>query len=426
MKLRNLLFATMFACAFASCSSDDDPTIDPTPAEAADAYLDITIDAKTISSKAEDGDNYAQTGETTVNNLTIAVFNASTHALISSRRATEGKGDEDFTKTSASSGATYEFNTPLKVKAIQVEVYVLANVPEAILKTANKLSDYEAALATLATQKVGSNNNGLTMSTKLLKSTNALLDAKTAPVENPNMMGYVSSAEHPVAGCTDVINLQRVAARVQIGNVYSTTFKEQEKVVITGVYMFNVRSDSKLLVKDDASLDYESEKQSFEAGKDDNIAPYIGDYKVKDETLSENEALRIDLDEENYITIDKNTTSQSPRVLGKSFYVMPNNLLSVAEKDATPAYTLISVKGKYTNPEGVEMPGDRWYTIIVGKTGVESGEGKVVRNTVYDIATLDLTGSGSDSPYTPQVAAYLNAQVQVKAWSFVTQTAVVD
>ena len=388
--------------------------------------MNLTVDAKTISSKAEDGDDYALTGETKVNNLTIAVFNASTEALISSRRSTEGLGNEQFTKVSAAGGATYKFNTALKVKAIQVKVYVLANVPEATLETANKLSDYEDALATLATQKVGDGNNGLTMSTKLLTSTGALLDATAAPAETPNMMGNVQNAEHPVAGCTDAINLKRVAARVQIGNVYSTTFKNKENVVITGVYMFNVRSNSKLLAKDDATLDYKSGKQLFEAGKDASEAPYIGDYKVKDETLSENEALKIDLAEANYITINSSSTSGSPKVLGKSFYVMPNDLLSVAEKNATPAYTLISVKGKYTNPEGVEMPGDRWYTIVVGQTGVQDGDGKVVRNTVYDIATLDLTGSGSDSPYTPQVAAYLNAQVQVKPWSFVTQAAVVD
>lgn len=72
MKLRNLLFATMFACAFASCSSDDDPTIDPTPAEAADAYLNITATAKGELTKASDKN--ALEGEADVKTLAVIVF----------------------------------------------------------------------------------------------------------------------------------------------------------------------------------------------------------------------------------------------------------------------------------------------------------------------------------------------------------------
>ena len=105
---------------------------------------------------------------------------------------------------------------------------------------------------------------------------------------------------------------------------------------------------------------------------------------------------------------------------------MANDLLSKDTKSKS-AYTLISVKGKYTSPEGVTMASDRWYTVIVGLDGAgEGADGRVVRNTVYDVATLDLTGSGSDSPFTPESAAYLNATVKITPWSYVIQNASVD
>ena len=177
MKLRNLLFGTMIACAFVACSNDDDPN--PTPTEAPDAYLNIAVNAKIIGSKAVDGDDNAKTGETTINNLTIAVFNAATGELIGYRRSTAGKEADNFTKT----GTSYKFNSPVKTKAVQVKAYVLANVPDATLSSAKNLGDYEEALASLSDQKVGDGSNGLTMSTTLQTSTNALVASTAA---NPN------------------------------------------------------------------------------------------------------------------------------------------------------------------------------------------------------------------------------------------------
>lgn len=412
MKLRNLLFATMFACAFASCSSDDDPTIDPTPAEAADAYLDIAVNTKTVGTKAavDNQGDYAREGESTINNLTIAVFNADNDALIGYQRVDE-KG---FTKEGEGTSATYKFNSPVKTKAVKVKVYVLANVPKNnAIATAKNLSEYEAAVSLLSDQSI----NSLTMSTALLESNEALKDAKVAPEGNPNKMGE-GNVENAVAGCTGDILLQRVAARVQMGKVFSSKYTKKEKLVITGVYMFNVRSDAKLLGT--GTLDYKTGTQLFQAS-----APFEGDLKVKDENLTENNT-SLSVKYEKGITIDANTDSENKQTLTDAvFYTMPNALLSKDTK-GNKAYTLISVKGTYTSPEGVTMTGDRWYTVLVGKEGAGNDGDVVVRNTVYDIQTLDITGSGSDNPYTPQAAAYLNAQVKVAPWSYVVQTPSVD
>lgn len=414
MKLRNLLFATMFACAFASCSSDDDPTIDPTPAEAADAYLDITVNTKTVGTKADvdtKGD-YAREGESNINNLTIAVFNADNNDALIGYQRVESNG---FTKKGDGASATYKFNSPVKTKAVKVKVYVLANVPvNNAIATAKDLSGYEAAVSLLSDQSITS----LTMSSALLVSDGALKDAKVAPEGNPNKMGEGASVENAVTGCTGDILLQRVAARVQMGQVFSSKYTKAEKLVITGVYMFNVRSDAKLLGA--GTLDYKIGTQLFQAS-----ASFEGDLKVKDESLTEGNAL-LKVEYQKGITINASTGVNNKQTLTDAvFYTMPNALLSKDTK-GNSAYTLISVKGTYTSPEGITMTGDRWYTVLVGKEGAGNEGGEVVRNTVYDIQTLDITGSGSDNPYTPQAAAYLNAQVKVAPWSYVVQTPSVD
>ena len=51
MKLRNLMYATMIACAFASCSNDDVPTPDQGGANAEGTVLSVKFDAPLKRSK---------------------------------------------------------------------------------------------------------------------------------------------------------------------------------------------------------------------------------------------------------------------------------------------------------------------------------------------------------------------------------------
>lgn len=52
MKLRNLMYATMIACAFASCSNDDVPTPDQGGANAEGTVLSVKFDAP-LATKAD-------------------------------------------------------------------------------------------------------------------------------------------------------------------------------------------------------------------------------------------------------------------------------------------------------------------------------------------------------------------------------------
>lgn len=74
MKLRNLMYATMIACAFASCSNDD--VIENGPDAKGDASL--TIDLGVKSTKAD----IAAGTETAVNDINIFLLEQETGTVI--------------------------------------------------------------------------------------------------------------------------------------------------------------------------------------------------------------------------------------------------------------------------------------------------------------------------------------------------------
>lgn len=78
MKLRNLLFGTMIACAFASCSNDDDPILTPDPTPTANA--DLAISFETLNAKGtKAGDEIQTSDEKKINKLGIFVYDNADH-----------------------------------------------------------------------------------------------------------------------------------------------------------------------------------------------------------------------------------------------------------------------------------------------------------------------------------------------------------
>ena len=70
MKLRNLLFGTMIACAFAACSNEDDPipNVDPTPTpETGTADLTIVVKNLTKSTQTKAGEDEKDRKSTRLN-----------------------------------------------------------------------------------------------------------------------------------------------------------------------------------------------------------------------------------------------------------------------------------------------------------------------------------------------------------------------
>lgn len=75
MKLRNFMYATMIACAFASCSKDDVTDPDITPVVKGDASLSIAVDLADVSNTKAETDKNALVGETTINSIEVALYN---------------------------------------------------------------------------------------------------------------------------------------------------------------------------------------------------------------------------------------------------------------------------------------------------------------------------------------------------------------
>ena len=72
MKLRNLLFGTMIACAFVACSNDDDPTPDNGNGGNEPVGTSLEVFTKSpVASKADPSNADA------INSLTLVVFDAS-------------------------------------------------------------------------------------------------------------------------------------------------------------------------------------------------------------------------------------------------------------------------------------------------------------------------------------------------------------
>ena len=156
MKLRNLLFGTMIACAFAACSNEDDPipSVDPTStSEAGTADLTIVVKNLTKSTQTKaNGDENAKKGEATIYNLFVALYNEDGTFLQVSDLAVNK--DEE----SADSNNEIKFEG-LKAGA-SYRALAFANVPmEALTATANsfELTSHYYVLS-------GEGANGLPMS----------------------------------------------------------------------------------------------------------------------------------------------------------------------------------------------------------------------------------------------------------------------
>ena len=161
MKLKNLLFGTMVACAFVACSNDDDPTptpeVDPTEMDATLTVAFKADGAKSgLKSKSIAGISEAA-NDFDIQTIALAVFNKGAMspamadgALISYR---------EITRTGADTTAC------VSAKSGDVAIMVVANPNSADLQGLTTLTAFQTAVskAKLSSQK----NGALLMSSKV-------------------------------------------------------------------------------------------------------------------------------------------------------------------------------------------------------------------------------------------------------------------
>ena len=122
MKLRNLLFGTMIACAFAACSNEDDPIVGPDQPQTGENNATLTISVKNAARSLTKAAAGTQTeNEAKITDLTVALYDATTGELVAS---SSDIATEDATADND------EIQFAELTKGAQLRAIAFANMPE--------------------------------------------------------------------------------------------------------------------------------------------------------------------------------------------------------------------------------------------------------------------------------------------------------
>lgn len=433
MKLRNLLFGTMIACAFVACSNDDDPIIDngggnETPN--AEATLEVKVATPAITKAGET--------DKTISSLAVLVFDVKTGLL-------ESKGVNEAGKT----GDIATSVVAKKITAGAKRVLVLANVE-------SKVSGYTAGLT-----------NGTEYSTVLgdTKDFAEEVDGKLSMNSGVydvdiqagviNYLGYTKDQANGYEGHYldqaegKAVKLYRNVAKIVLNQIQITAdpakYKDAE-LDIENVFILHANKTTKLIGAEGASwgttmpasLNYlngaENEvyvgwadyMKDFDANK--IIQKYLTDTKVYN--YASVFSLDLSAEEINGQTPWKPTT-------GNSSYVYENT--------STDIYTLLVVQGKFKYGE-VQNPESRYYSVAIGKDGItginkengtyaapqdfdgsRSSLSGTVRNLQYNV-DLKVAGPGYTTPFGPKAEddTYLDVKVEVVDFGHINQSTEIE
>ena len=218
MKLRNLMYATMIACAFASCSNDDVPTPDNgNPDVEGGTSLALKIDQPTT--KAGGGD---------IRNLTVLVFNgAGTNDIKLEKKATvEEEGTDEVLQTKLTPG--------------NKTVLVLANAKDEVATFNEETTSYQNVLdATTKFELYSETDGDFSMNSKAYEVT---LKANVT-----NYLGYGLSGDKdgnylPQAG-DGAVKMYRNVAKVVLKGVVSDAYTKYLEDVTETDKIFNYIQD---------------------------------------------------------------------------------------------------------------------------------------------------------------------------------------
>lgn len=411
MKLRNLLYATMIACAFASCSNDDDPTPNPDPTpEAAEATLEVQIKTP-LSSKATTMPNE----DDKINSLQLIVFDPTTEN-VAYVGTTAGKAGENIAVKTT-------------VKAGSQKVLVLANST----KTIAVGTSMDNVINESKTFDSENSTNGFSMNSGVF----------TVNIEagKTNYVGYANSGEvaeevtakTAVILTTDPVKLFRNVGKVILKTVEISKSIDKNRypnaaLTLKNVYLLHAHKTTKLATE--AAWGAINVTGSYLNGAtDENYGKWTAYMADKKEIYP---YMKSDYAEEGaYVQSLGNVTSISNG--DKTFYAYEN---TEAEKGFR---TLLVVEADFsytTENGGTTTSAGRFYPIAVGYTGSDFGNigddfnglrsgnlSGLLRNLKYEVA-LGVKGPGYTTPFGPKgdEDTFLDVQVKVVDFGFVSQS----
>ena len=359
MKLRNLLFGTMIACAFVACSNDDDPTPDKgQPEGTAKTVLEIRSNAA-LETKAG-----ADEG---INALTMVVFNGDNVEAVS---GTAGKAKVSVKQEGISAG----------VKS----VIVLANYTGADITTADtKATVFGKYVNFVAANAIAETDGHLTMNSQLYSNINVIADAY-------NLFGY---DEAPYSdntynliegGETGGVKLYRNVAKIVLNKVALTEKLKADQnqypnaqLALTKAFILNAKGQSMATGQNGAkwgATQVATEHEGF--AWYNGVAPETSWAQNNKFAYATAATANADLSKDisgNLIV----TKDQSQTISGISFYTYENYSSEVeVEKDIKTLFVLqgdFSYTGLVNNKEERINNPSRYYTLAVGRTGMANG-----------------------------------------------------
>lgn len=414
MKLRNLMYATMIACAFASCSKDD--AIEPDNNNPNPGAEGTTLSAQTESpsiTKAGDPD-------ATITTLSMLVFEESNNTL-------EAIGTK----------ATDNTTTAVEVTAGSKSVIILANVtlPATVVKGASLTTVQAALTKALNAENAVEAAENLTMNSKLYTGVQVAPNTK-------NMLGYTSAEATAVGGAlvtgiTDAsskVKLYRTVARIVLNKVKTKEYYgtdegkiayKSPKLDVTDVFLLQGSKMTSLW----SATEYAATEMAdggFLFGRS-GFKEETGDQYTLVTSTADDVYSGYDIDITSWADI---TTTEATK--GTVFYAYENTSTN---------RTLLVVAGNFSYLTGesedsrVTMPGTRYYPVAIGVTeasfsteaksmlalrGIESGWAGVYRNLQYNV-NLTIVGPGYKRPTGGGDPTTIEAQVEVVAFANVDQ-----
>lgn len=418
MKLRNLMYATMVACAFASCSNDEgiDDNGGKTP-EGATAQLEVKITAPSIS-KAGDVDESA-----TIESLGVLVFDVASNKLETKGIDVSGKAGEG--KSVVADGLT----------AGQKKVLVLANMKNKMQSytTSTTLDDVLAdTQAFSADEKDGSLSMNSQVYTVTVKAgvINFLGYGSTNPSDDPDNNYLTQAGEQPV-------KLYRNVARIVLKSIKVTAKEEKyenAKFTVNRVFVLHANKNTKVATTEPWGTTMPAVLTYLNGCTNPEYAGWVSFMTGKTEKQAylrgDNYEDAVALGFSNTITGQSLTYNQLWEPKDQNFYVYENT--------STDLYTLLVVEGKL---EYGEVTGDkaenRFYSVAIGKDGIkgineatgvysvpsgfdghrDGGLTGAVRNIQYNVE-LQVAGPGYTTPFGPDAKDDTSLDVQVEVVNF--------
>lgn len=416
MKLQNLIYATMVACAFSACSNDDDPNI-PDPALEMDATFTTAFSAVGNSgsslkstTKASDDDafgNVAKIGLAVFNNGAMGTAMA-TDALLSYMEKTN---ESDTTACVAA-------------KSGKVKVLVIANPTANMFQDAATLQDFLNKIS-----KEAINTGSLLMSSKVYDLT--LKAGRNVMVNDLGNSVFKTNTTNDQLLREENIKVYRNVARVEVPSITVNPREGFGKgkgatLTLSKIFVANVRSGVRVGGQDGGTGLFAAD-QAWCSVVDGVSALKAGAVTESDAAYS------IEITDEIKYTSAEAQTGKKELIDGAQFFVYDNASATVFGTPITEA-TLLVLKGSYsyvTDAGSTVTVNNAYWTVAINNS-LENTSGKdfpahcgVLRNVKY-VMNVTITGPGNGTIDPDSNAASLTSKIEVVNWGEVVLTPDID